>query len=531
MATEFKHLNGVSDKIKLLQDELRWMDGFLEDAYNKQHSNKLVAIWVDDVTNFSYEAQEIIEKYVHKVSHPRQNGSWNSIRWMFCALSDVPALHEVGSDIDKLITRMERLKSRVSSYGVKSIKEEAYRRSSSTKSIWDQRQTYSHVNKDPIGLEKQTRTVVEQLLMNKQVKVVGICGMGGLGKTTLATQVFQDTQTSEHFEKRAWVCISKRFEAREVVRNILLELTNANERKELHYLTDGELPSKICEILKQNSCLVVLDDVWSNDDWNALNPAFDSISTSPSSKIFITTRNNGLIQHGESMEYCHSLDLLSDDDSWKLFRRIAFLEGENSAESLSLEEIESDQTAEDSDNKAKQKLGWKMLKHCKGLPLAILTLGGVLSSKKTISEWEKVQKNLTSYLMGDMEPGSDNKELFAMLELSYHDLPSYLKPCFLYLGVFPEDRAISAHKLYHLWEAEGLVTIPTDDGDEIQDECLDDKAESYLNELVKRCLVQVDKWWVNERISKIRFHDIFRDMLAINVLKGDQDRQERKQRE
>ena len=68
----------------------------------------------------------------------------------------------------------------------------------------------------------------------------------------------------------------------------------------------------------------------------------------------------------------------------------------------------------------------------------------------------------------------------------------------MYLGNFPEDYEIKADRLYHLWEAEGFVTISADDdGDEIQGVSVDNIAELYLNELVKRCLVQVSKYSVD----------------------------------
>ena len=58
--------------------------------------------------------------------------------------------------------------------------------------------------------------------------------------------------------------------------------------------------------------------------------------------------------------------------------------------------------------------------------------------------------------------GSNNKVLSAVLELSFESLPAYLKPCFMYLGIFPQDLDISTQRLYHLWEAESLINITTD---------------------------------------------------------------------
>lgn len=97
-------------------------------------------------------------------------------------------------------------------------------------------------------------------------------------------------------------------------------------------------------------------------------------------------------------------------------------------------------------------LGRRIVKKCGDLPLAIVVLGGLLSRKEaSYSKWLKVLQSVHWQLTQDPILCAD------ILALSYHDLPYYLKPCFLYLGLFPEDFEISTRRLILLWVAEGFV--------------------------------------------------------------------------
>ena len=149
-----------------------------------------------------------------------------------------------------------------------------------------------------------------------------------------------------------------------------------------------------------------------------------------------------------------------------------------------------------------------MVAKCAGLPLAIIVLGGLLATKETINEWEMIHKHITSYLIrGDVL--ERQSRLAEVLDLSYHNMPYQLKPCFLYLSQFPEDFEIPKNKLIQLWMAEGFVSSQY----EIErDERLEDIAERYLGSLISRCMVQVGQMGSTGKIKTCRLHDLMRDM-------------------
>ncbi|XP_010532438.1 PREDICTED: probable disease resistance RPP8-like protein 2 [Tarenaya hassleriana] len=134
----------------------------------------------------------------------------------------------------------------------------------------------------------------------------------------------------------------------------------------------------------------------------------------------------------------------------------------------------------------------KMIRRCGGLPLAVRILGGLLSTKRTASEWKMVHDNIGSQIIREISPDQNVNQAFQVLSLSYEDLPFRLKHCFLYLAHFPEDYEINTEKSVR------------------------EMAEIYLEELVKRNLVLVSHIDdVSSRIVKISVHDVMRDVCLL----------------
>ncbi|KAK8524469.1 hypothetical protein V6N12_029335 [Hibiscus sabdariffa] len=141
-----------------------------------------------------------------------------------------------------------------------------------------------------------------------------------------------------------------------------------------------------------------------------------------------------------------------------------------------------------------------------GLPLGILVLGGILTGKCSVNEWETVLQTLKSYSNRGGGPWITD-----VLALSYDDLPSYLRPCFLYLSQFPEDYDIHVDRLIQLWVAEGIVS--SQQGKEDGGETAEDVAEGYLIELAERQMIQVgERDAATSKIEAFHMHDVMRDL-------------------
>lgn len=132
-----------------------------------------------------------------------------------------------------------------------------------------------------------------------------------------------------------------------------------------------------------------------------------------------------------------------------------------------------------------------MFKITHGLPLAIVVLAGLLRTK-SISEWEEVLKKLES----DNEP----KQVKRILALSFDDLPSRLKSCFLYFAGMPENLIYNARRLVRLWAAEGFLKPK-------KGKTMEDIGQNYLKELISRGMIRLVKRDLNGGVWLVAIHD------------------------
>ncbi|XP_078165367.1 inactive disease susceptibility protein LOV1-like [Carex rostrata] len=118
---------------------------------------------------------------------------------------------------------------------------------------------------------------------------------------------------------------------------------------------------------------------------------------------------------------------------------------------------------------------------CHGLPLALVLVGSLLSLKETISDiWKKVKDELYALK-------NEDKILSNIMNYCYEDLPSFIKPCFLYLACYPEGYEIPSRSLINIWVAEGFISKKK------EEETAEETAYKYLEQLVERSLVHVSK--------------------------------------
>ncbi|XP_043713331.1 putative disease resistance RPP13-like protein 1 [Telopea speciosissima] len=258
--------------------------------------------------------------------------------------------------------------------------------------------------------------------------VLPIVGMGGAGKTTLAQLVYNHETVKNHFRLKAWVCVSEDFDVVRLTKEILESATGSSP----HSNSLDLLQVKLKEALSEKRFLLVLDDMWNEnyERWDALSTVF--AFGRPGSKILITTRNKSVSSIVRTAPGDHDLKGLSDEACIALFRRHSFMDENSSDASTKLEVF-----------------GQEIVKKCKGSPLAIKTLAGLLRDKRNNSEWKDILENE----IWDLR----ESEILPSLTLSYHHLPPLLKRCFTYSALFPKDYVFDKIEIVILWMAEGFV--------------------------------------------------------------------------
>ncbi|KAM3206509.1 hypothetical protein ACQJBY_061931 [Aegilops geniculata] len=148
-----------------------------------------------------------------------------------------------------------------------------------------------------------------------------------------------------------------------------------------------------------------------------------------------------------------------------------------------------------------RKIVTKIVKKSGGLPLAILTIGGMLATK-AIDQWQMIYDQIPLELDSDknLEP------MKRMVTLSYNHLPSHLKSCFMYLSLFPEDFEIKRRRLVERRIAEGFII--TRGGSSAVD-----VGNSYFHELINCSMIQPIKLNLEGKVKSCRVHDIVRDVM------------------
>ncbi|GER44216.1 disease resistance protein [Striga asiatica] len=277
------------------------------------------------------------------------------------------------------------------------------------------------------------------------------------------------------------------------IRDILVQcLLSLQQEEDLNGKCENVLGELLYKSLSGRRYLVVMDDLWSVEAWEKMQFYFPDYADG--SRIVITTRLTRVALYMANSVDVVEMKFLDEDNSWNLFCK--FLDEDNSWNLFCRIVFE-----EESCPPELEETGKKIVKSCRGLPLSITVIGGLLSKvKQSRRYWENVLKNFHAVLNSE-----DDECCSRILRLSYFELPIYLKPCFIYMGVFREDRVIPKSRLVRLLVAEGILRP-------ISGKSLEIVAEEYLQELVDRNLVLVEQFGSTGNIKSFKIHDLLRDL-------------------
>ncbi|CAF2048305.1 hypothetical protein HID58_035637 [Brassica napus] len=471
-------------ELKGLQNDLKYMQIFLKDAERRKRTDELMRKLVSDLRELVYEAEDII---MDCQLEDNNNEKRSSRAWLSrFSPARVPQQYKKSKRLKEINEEISAIKTKVGSYfelrAPSNVgRDDGTDRWSST--VYDHSQV--------VGLEEDKRKIKEWLFNTKESELltVAFVGMGGLGKTTIAQEVFNDKEIEKRFEKRIWVTVTQKFTEEQIMRSILRNLGDASVGDD-----PGTLLRKIYQYLTGKRYLIVMDDVWDKDLswWDKI---CQGLPRGQCGSVIVTTRSELVARKVQAREdKTHRPELLSGDNSWLLFCKVAFAANSGVCEPPELEDI-----------------GKEIVTKCKGLPLMIKAVGGLLLCKDHVyHEWRRIEESLQDELR---ENNSVTENVMSSLQLSYDELPSHLKSCFLTLSLYPEDCVIPKQQLLHGWIGEGFVMLRNGKSSTVS-------GEDCFSGLTNRCLVEVVDKTYSGTILTCKIHDMIRD-LVIEIAKND----------
>ncbi|KAH0757018.1 hypothetical protein KY290_020511 [Solanum tuberosum] len=368
----------VSFAIQKLGDFLIQQVSLLTTLRDEQCGDQRIQQWVFEINSITNDAVAILETYSFEVAKGDDDGFSSRLKACACICRKETKFYKVAKEIESLKQRIMDISRKRDTYGIRDINNAGDGPSNQSAMVRTLRRTTSYVD-DPdhiiVGFQDVVESLLAELLkVETRRNVISIYGMGGLGKTALANNLYKNPIIVSSFPTRAWIGVSQKYNTMDLLRNIIKSIKGWTKETLdlLERMTERDLEIHLRDMLKEHKYLVVVDDVWQREAWESLKRAF--LDSKNGSRVIITTRKEDVVERADNRGFVHRLRFLSQEESWDLFCR----------KLLDVRAMVP----------AMERLARDMVDKCGGLPLAIVVLSGLLLHKRGLDEWQKVKDHL-----------------------------------------------------------------------------------------------------------------------------------------
>ncbi|GAY67791.1 hypothetical protein CUMW_259300, partial [Citrus unshiu] len=316
---------------------------------------------------------------------------------------------------------------------------------------------------------------VWRCLVEEPVGIIGLYGMGGVGKTTLLTRINNKfLESQNNFDCVIWVVVSKDLRVEKIQEDIGKKIGLSDDSWKSKSVEEKAVD--ILRRLREKRFVLLLDDLWERVDLTEVGVPLPGPQNT-TSKVVFTTRSINVCGSMESHRK-FKVACLSEEDAWELFR-----------EKVGQETLESDHEIVE--------LAQTVAKECDGLPLALITIGRAMAYRKKAEQWRRAIEILRRSASEFADLG---EKVYSLLKFSYDSLQNdTVRSCFLYCCLYPEDYGILKWDLIDCWIGEEFLGESDRFGAE-------NRGYDILDTLVRACLLE------EVEDDKVKMHDVIRDM-------------------
>ncbi|KAK4748684.1 hypothetical protein SAY87_015270 [Trapa incisa] len=483
---------GVQSEFNDLVNSLSFIRGYLQDAEKRRVDEEALKVWLKQLQDLAYEADDLLDDFNTEIIRRRSVAGGNKkmvneVSIFFSSSNQFIYANRMAHRITDLKKKVDALSEGRERFHLKMISEnlsleECHHKRPLTVS--------SDYERYVIGRDEDKNDVINFLLnpnFDENLSILSIVGFGGTGKTTLARLVYKDERLKDHFPLKIWVCVSTNFVVEDILRNLIRECSPESRKDKIAHLQMNDLHDKLREELGEKMFLIVLDDVWNEDRNKWLELENHIPYGAKGSKMLVTTRSS-LVANimVKTSHKSHNLSGLPEEESLTLLMKMAGKE------------------EDEWKNKNLEKIAKGILKKCGGFPLAIMTIGRLLSTRVE-AKWSDLLEEDFSRI--EQKEG----DIMPTLKISYDFLPSHLKQCFAYCCLFPKDYELDPNELVRLWMAQGFILKSST----TSRKTLHDVGKEYFMELASRSFFQDLERDQLGNIKGCKMHDLMHDLATM----------------